>query len=156
VAGRAAAIEALCKIVAEDAGTREQVRAKVEAIRLLGQMRAVEAAPDLAAQIAFRDPYVVSREYILEDHFPAVGSLVAIGKPGSTAALEAIEHMGPVAPPEGDPEPQQRLFLLTLVVLRVEGRPVAEFIMKGRLDKAAPEAQAALRRALDQLGKLSS
>jgi hypothetical protein len=154
VAQRAAVIEPLRKMVAQDAKTREQVGAKVEAIRLLGQLRAAEAAPDLAAQVVFRDPYVRSTEFIVEKEFPCVGALTAIGKPGSLAALEAIARLGPVPRLEEDPEPQLRLFLLTLVVLRVEGHAVAQFMMERRLEQATPEAQVGLRQGLSQLAKL--
>lgn len=156
VAQRAAIIETLRRIVAQDAKTREQIGVKVEAIRLLGDLRAGEAAPDLAAQIAFRDRYpsVLSTEPIPETTHPCVGALIAMGKPGSLAALEAIERLGPVPRLEEDPEPQLRLFLLTLVVLRVEGHPVAQFMMERRLEKATPEAQVGLKQALDQLAKL--
>ena len=95
-----------------------------------------------------------STEFIVEKEFPCVGALTAIGKPGSLAALEAIARLGPLPRLEEDPEPQLRLFLLTLVVLRVEGHAVAQFMMERRLEQATPEAQVGLRQGLSQLAKL--
>jgi hypothetical protein len=153
VAQRAAVIEALRKLVAQTPATQEQMGAKVEAIKLLGQLRAGEAAPDLVAQILCEDPYCRSSDEIPEEQFPAAKALLAVGKPGSLAALDAIERLGPVPPMRVDREPQMRLFLLTLVVLRVEGHPVAQFMMDRRLEKATGEAKASLQRGLEELAK---
>ena len=107
VAQRKAVIEPLRKLAAQTPSTVEDLFAKRDAIELLGELKASEAVADLIAQIGFGNPGVDISDLNPAYIYPALGALVAIGKPGSLAALDAIERFGAVPPPEVDPEPQR-------------------------------------------------
>lgn len=145
-------IAELIGIVKKPAATPQEKEAKGNAIRALAQLRAREAVPVLIDEIEFRHPYGMVMDAITTDQFfCCVPALQAIGKPGSLAALAAIEKVQLTGPDEEKTKAKLRLRLLVRVVSRVEGRDVAEFMIQARMDKAPAEARPALELALEKL-----
>jgi len=102
-------------------------RTKSLAIRTLGDLRATEAAPVLAARIAWLDSWSKVLEATIEGTQPCVPALIGIGLPGAQAALDEISRVDDPAA-----EGQRRLKLLSLVVLRVYEEKLANFVLEDR------------------------
>ena len=144
-------IAELIAIVKKPALTPQQKRAKGNAVRALGQLRAREAVPVLIDEIEFSASHAISREITADNFLPCVGALRAIGKPGSLAALDAVQKVRLEGDDQEVTKAKLRLKLLISVVKGVEGRDVAEFMIQARMDKAPAEARPALELALEQL-----
>ncbi len=123
------------------------VREKSEAIRALGHMRAVEAAPVLASMIGFFDSEAPSFSVKIDVSFPCVPALAEIGKPGSVACLDALRV----------PVSERDAGLLVLVLTRVEGEGVAAFLLKKKLDAAKDQKERDnMKKALEHVKAISA
>ena len=110
---------------------------KARAVQTLGQIRAVEAVPDLISYITVPFPLSAKPlpdEVVVDNTFDAVPALVNIGKPAATACLDGIASLGP------GQESRAKLYLL--VVLRVEGEKVTRFLLQEKLENATNEMAA--------------
>ena len=135
---RESTIKALIAVVETGDGP-----AKALATRTLGDLRATEAAPALAAQIDWRDRWNRSSEATIAGTQPCVPGLISIGLPGAQAALDEISRFGDSAAAG-----QRRLKLLSLVVLRVYGQKLANSVLDDKIALAnTPEERLAFEKA---------
>lgn len=141
---RAKMIVKLIATVKQPAKTPQDIMAKADAIKALGKLRASEAAPMLVQEIEFRNPYALSDATTIAGSLPCVPALQAIGKPGSLAALAAVEKLRLDGPKDKLTKAKFRLKLLVMVIAGVEGREVGEFMIKMKI-KHAPALEEALR-----------
>ena len=107
---------------------------KAKAAQTLGQIRAIEAVPDLINYITIPLSEAMSDEVTVDNTFVAVPALINIGKPAATACLDGIASLGPGQ--------ESRAKLLLLVVLRVEGEKVTRFLLQDKLENATYEMAA--------------
>ena len=147
-------ITKLISIVKGPAKTQPEISAKAEAIAALGRLRASEAADALVRQIDFRDPFAPMSEVSIEGMHPAVGALILIGKPGSLAALAAIEQAQLDGVAEEAKKAKFRLCLLAMVIRGVEGVEVGEFMVKSKMEKAPAKARASYEFVLTNIHEL--
>jgi hypothetical protein len=146
-------IAELMALVAKPAATEKEKRGKTEAILALGKLRAVEATPLLVQEIEYCHPYGMSDADTIETSYPCVVALQEIGKPGSLAALAAVAQLrlnGLSA--EEARKARFRLTLLVTVIKGVEGRDVAEFMIKAKSAEAPASSSAVFDAALKELG----
>ena len=146
-------IAELMALVAKPAATEKEKRGKTEAILALGKLRAAEAAPLLVQEIEYFHLYGMSRAITIEGSQPCVPALQEIGKPGSLAALDAVAKLrldGLSA--EEARKARFRLKLLVTVIKGVEGRDVAEFMIKAKSAEAPASSSAVFEAALKELG----
>lgn len=127
---------------------------------LLGQLRAVEGAPVLAAHI--NDNLALrSLEITVQNSNVCVGALIQIGIPGAIAALCQIENDIASEPPK---QSDTRLWidrlelrrnLLSLVVLKVYGEKLAKVVLEDRIKEAKdPKAKEAFKKALESFSRI--
>lgn len=144
-------------LVAQTPATDQlEIVAKADAIRVLGELRAVEAVDVIVREINFRDPFVLSSESIPEKHYPALKALIQIGKPGSLAALKAIAGIKIKAGDQEITAEEMKLISLIHVIHGVEGSDVAEFLLKRDMQKADKAMQFSYERALKYLRDLGN
>jgi hypothetical protein len=144
---RDALVHALVPLATSDPTSDAERAGKAAAIIQLGQIGAVEAVMPLVSQISFMPDATVSGD-MMKLH-PAVGALVALGKPASNAALRAMhethKNNNPLL------TPMYKTMLLGSVVRRVEGDETARFLFKKELEKADAEHKANFEQALREL-----
>ncbi|MGB2754480.1 MAG: hypothetical protein WBD75_01390 [Phycisphaerae bacterium] len=152
-------IAELMAVVAKPATTQTEIMGKAAAVVALGRLRAAEAAPLLVQEIdlfgateggAVRTP-------TFERFFPCITALQEIGKPGSLAALAAVAQLRlDVLDAEEARKARFRLKLLVTVIRGVEGRDVAEFMIKAKSAEAPASSSAVFEAALEELGNAPS
>ena len=147
-------IAELMAVVAKPATTQAEIMGKAAAVVALGRLRAAESAPLLVQEI---DLFCLteggSDEAILEHHYPCIKALQEIGKPGSLAALAAVAQLR--LDGLGAEEARKARFslkLLVTVIKGVEGRDVAEFMIKAKSAQAPASSSAVFEAALKELG----
>ena len=126
---------------------------------LLGQLRAVEAAPALAAHVD--DNLATKSGEITVDNYRCVQALIDIGLPGAVAALKQIEiDFGSEAPKGSDvrfwnDRVGQRRNLLALVVLKVYGEKMGKIVMNDKIAQAKePKVKTAYQEALEAFPRI--
>jgi hypothetical protein len=127
----------LCLVtLAREGKTPKDKLAKAQAMSDLGNLHATEAIGPLILNIAHMDPNDTSDD--AAKLYPAVGALVRIGKPSTTAAIKALHDPKLGGAGGGNPlnTPENRTTLLTYVILHIEGPEIAEFLLTKELEKA--------------------
>ncbi|MGB3194103.1 MAG: hypothetical protein WBC39_02295, partial [Phycisphaerae bacterium] len=130
------------------------------AVILLGQLRAVEGAPALAAHVddnlALR-----SAEITVSNSYRCVQALIDIGIPGALASMNQIEaDAKSEAPKEGDlrlwnDRLESRRNLLALVVLKVYGERLAKIVLEDRIAQTeGPKVKEAYQKALESFPRI--
>jgi len=120
-----------------------------QAIATLGRIRASSAVETLLDIITFHDPTTTSRHP--ENPFSSLKALVCIGKPATYAVLRRLQ--GIAASEDKDAwlvlERSSELSLYCRLLLDVEGRAVAEFILKSEMEKVKEERRGVYLKALE-------
>ncbi len=149
VAERKARISALLRVLKEAASDRRERLlphrgSKLHlTMKLLGELRAVEAIPSLIGLIEYEP--LRKEDLPLALQFPAVQALIKIGRPSVDAVIEGL-RTGAMSP--------QRSMLCTLVVVSVEGKAAGRVLLEGAVrDEKDAEGKAGLRVALQHLAK---
>jgi hypothetical protein len=102
---------------------------KATAVKALGEMVALEAAPTLAAMIGFFDRSAVLISLTTDECFPCVPALVRIGKPSVFACTKVL----------ADAQSDHTLGLHAVVIVRVEGRRSAEVLLMDMMERVKDE-----------------
>lgn len=131
---------------------------RAEAVIALGRFRVAEAADLLAEHINVPSAgTVVMGERLIENGYPAVAALVSIGKPGSLAALRAIQSLEIDGAGQTREQMQGqlgrspeilRLYLLCRVLQQVEGRETARWMIKRKLIEPGRASASGLKASL--------
>ena len=128
---------------------QESIPAKSAAIRVLGEIRAAEAAPLLACRLDIPDFQTPTRA-VTWKVVVAAPALIKIGKPGAAACLEEIVKLTP----EESPQPFKEK-LLCLVIVRVEGEKIARILLEDRKQTATNTQQIEnLQRAINLIDEI--
>ena len=108
------------------------------------------------SEVAFEDPYASSDAISAVTHHPCVSALINIGKPGTNAALEAMAKVR-IDGNRADvvPNAKRKLPLLVYVIKGIEGKEVAEFIIKREMGKGDEAHKATYQLALKYLSELN-
>lgn len=101
----------------------------VLAIKMLGELRSVEAVDTLIANIDVGDPTPDFELRSLKEYYPCVGALIKVGKPSSIAAVKKL----------ADEKSEQRRKLLCLTIEEVEGKPLGIVMIENTLASAGTE-----------------
>jgi hypothetical protein len=119
-------IRALLEVIDGKTGT---IAEKSQAIKVLGEIAATEAAPTLASMIDFFDSEAPSLTLAIDTSFPCVPALARIGKPSVFACMKALSG-----------ERSARAIELSAeVIVRVEGTHFGELLLKDAIEKAKGE-----------------
>lgn len=140
------------KTIADPYGKNLLLSKKMWAIRTLGNLRAVEAAPLLASMIDAPIPNnFFTDEDSLGSRYGCFWALHQIGKPGAAACIEEIKKLNPAD--RGTIKEN----LLNLVLVSVEGEKVAELLLNEEMKKvgADEEKKKNIERALVLITKVS-
>lgn len=121
--------------------SKSAVEQKIEAIKVLGTIRAKEAVPILIENIS-----IVASEYVkdlpsLENLYPCVSALIEIGKPASEKLVEKLC--------DSLPELNRRLYVTALV--KIETPKVAKFILDAKIQTVAEKEKLHLKEVLESL-----
>lgn len=128
----------------------------------LGDMRAPEGAPALAARVNV-NLALRSYEITVENSYRCVGALIKIGVPGALASMDQMEIDTRSKPPkeanarDWNYRIQLRRKLLALVVLRVYGEKLAKVVLEDKIAEAKdPKVKAAFQEALEEFPRIKN
>lgn len=134
IANQKALTKALMDVL-DDEKADNAVRAT--AARAMGQMRAVEAIPILCRRIDLRDANALKSEATIKNTYPCVVALIEIGKPSSHAASDYLIQL---RSDDTDRVTTRKRELFTLVIVKVEGEDVANFLLEKAIEDQKQDA----------------
>ena len=149
-------IEQLIRVLRDESLRSLEPQRVTEAIIQLGEMRAVEAVPDLTKLLEFKrsfsgeggqqdDEPLSGRPITTAGRFPAVGSLFQIGKPALPALIKVIETE------DGDSLASENAGATIFSILRGQPEKAVEYIRRAAAQAGSPLAE---QRLLNSLNKL--
>jgi len=157
LANRVVLIDALLKYLndrpknAPDELPLEQIKMMCSAILALGKMRAPEATDVLLNGITFRDTAAADKRA----EYPSVLALVDIGKPATRAIAARLQKAASNEDQAAalELENSQAFPLYCTVLSGIEGKAVAEFVLKTEMEKVKEERRGIYRKALELISK---
>jgi len=134
---RLAEIDMLLQVVRTPSQQGQVDRQKRWAVRLLGELRASEAAKDLVERISVPLPGLTASSVDLLEIYPSVGSLIRIGNPAIDAIFQRLRSFK--AAEIGQKKAQVQLYLFAYVIRSIDGHEVGLYRIENQLKIAEKE-----------------